>query len=52
MTKLKKFKIWAEIKLDEFMAENEEEARKLFWDSIDDNYGVASGTELNSIEEQ
>lgn len=48
---LKKFKIWAEIKLDEFMAESEEEAIKLFWDSISDNYGVSSGTEINSFEE-
>ena len=52
MTKLKKFKIWAEINLNEFMAEDEEEAKKLFWESIDDKYGVASNCELNSIEEQ
>lgn len=49
---LKKFRIEAEISIDEFMAENEEEATRLFWESIDDRYGVASSIINLRVEEE
>ena len=48
---MKTFEIWAEIKCNNFIAENEEEARKLFWDSISDDYGISSSTDLHEIKE-
>ncbi|MCJ7767419.1 hypothetical protein MUP79_03390 [Candidatus Bathyarchaeota archaeon] len=48
---MKTFDIYATIDCKQFKAEDEEEAKKLFWNSISDEYGVASSVENFEITE-
>jgi hypothetical protein len=43
------FSIWAEIKCDDFEAENEDDVRELIAESISDEYGLYSALQIHEV---